>query len=147
MGFILEAGRLAPTACNYQPQRFYIIKSEKALEKVDSTTRFRFGVSAVILVCYDANVVWSIDDAGFSGPYCSGDQDASIAAASMMFEAEELGIHTLWIRGFDSESVAQTFYLPEGMIPVEGFQAQRMALQEESDGQLCSRTVSSGYTL
>ena len=27
---ILEAGRAAPTACNYQPQRFFIIRSEDA---------------------------------------------------------------------------------------------------------------------
>uniref|UniRef100_UPI004028B686 nitroreductase family protein n=1 Tax=Dialister sp. TaxID=1955814 RepID=UPI004028B686 len=25
---ILEAGRIAPTACNYQPQRVYVIRSE-----------------------------------------------------------------------------------------------------------------------
>ena len=24
---ILEAGRIAPTACNYQPQRVYVVKS------------------------------------------------------------------------------------------------------------------------
>ncbi len=25
---ILEAGRIVPTACNYQPQRFYVIRSD-----------------------------------------------------------------------------------------------------------------------
>ena len=35
---ILEAGRIAPTACNYQPQRFYVLKSEEALKKAASLT-------------------------------------------------------------------------------------------------------------
>ena len=50
--------------------------------------------------------------------YNSGEQDASIAATTMMYEAEELGVHTIWIRGFDSKTVVDTFGLPENMIPV-----------------------------
>lgn len=40
------------------------------------------------------------------------------AASTMMYEAEELGIHTIWIRGFDSKTVADTYELPDYMIPV-----------------------------
>jgi nitroreductase len=29
MDRILEAGRIVPTACNYQPQHFYVIKAGK----------------------------------------------------------------------------------------------------------------------
>ena len=36
----------------------------------------------------------------------------------MMFEAEELGIHSLWIRGFDSKTVIEAFDLPVNHIPV-----------------------------
>ena len=36
----------------------------------------------------------------------------------MMYEAEELGIHTIWIRGFDSETVSKAFDLPDNIIPV-----------------------------
>ncbi len=46
------------------------------------------------------------------------EQDASIAATTMMYEAEELGVHTIWIRGFDSKTVVDTIGLPESMIPV-----------------------------
>ena len=34
---ILEAGRVVPTACNYQPQKFYLIRSEEGLEKLKET--------------------------------------------------------------------------------------------------------------
>lgn len=33
---ILEAGNVAPTAVNYQPQRIYVLQSEEALAKVSS---------------------------------------------------------------------------------------------------------------
>ena len=36
----------------------------------------------------------------------------------LLQKAEELGIHTIWIRGFDSKTVADVYDLPEYMIPV-----------------------------
>ena len=30
---ILEAGRIVPTACNYQPQRFYVLRSPRRWRK------------------------------------------------------------------------------------------------------------------
>ena len=35
---ILEAGRIAPTACNNQPQRYYVLKSKDALAKAAKLT-------------------------------------------------------------------------------------------------------------
>jgi len=35
---ILEAGRIAPTAKNQQPQRVYVLQSEEALEKIRAVT-------------------------------------------------------------------------------------------------------------
>ena len=34
-----------------------------------------------------------------------------------MFEAEDLGIHSIWLRGFDAEKVQEAFDLPEGTVP------------------------------
>ena len=31
---ILEAGRIVPTACNYQPQKFFLIHSPEGQEKL-----------------------------------------------------------------------------------------------------------------
>lgn len=115
---ILEAGRIAPTACNYQPQRLYVIKSAQALEKARSTKASLSGCPLVLLVCYDRDTVWKNPKDRAYTLYNAGEQDASIVAASMMFEAEELGIHSLWIRGFDSKTVAETFDLPENHVPV-----------------------------
>ncbi len=111
---ILEAGRLVPTACNCQPQKFYILKSKKALELAAKVTPFTYNAPILILVCYDKNEVWKNKR---EDGYNSGEQDIAIAATTMMYEAESLGIHTLWIRGFNSKTVTENFNLPENIIP------------------------------
>ena len=117
LALILEAGRVAPTACNYQPQRVYVIRSAAAMEKAKSTGASLYGCPVALLVCYDRDTVWrNPADRGFAD-YNAGEQDASIVAASMMFEAEALGVHSLWIRGFDSMTVAEAFDLPANHVP------------------------------
>lgn len=115
---ILEAGRIVPTACNYQPQKFFLIRSEEGMEKLKQVTHFHYNVPLMILVCYDAREVWQNPSDRYYRNYNSGEQDASIAATTMMYEAEELGVHSIWVRGFDSKTVVDTFQLPEYMIPV-----------------------------
>lgn len=115
---ILEAGRVVPTACNYQPQHFYVIRSREGLAKLRQVTPFHYNVPLMLLVCYDARTVWRNPGDRYYENYNSGEQDASIAATTMMYEAEELGVHTIWIRGFDSKTVVDTYGLPETMIPV-----------------------------
>jgi len=64
LDIILEAGRLAPTAVNEQPQRIFVLKSEEALSKVRSICRYAFNAPVVLLVCYDKNVSWKADKYG-----------------------------------------------------------------------------------
>ena len=109
---ILEAGRIAPTACNNQPQRFFVLKSKDALAKAAKLT-YIYNAPVVILVCYLASEAWHNPRDGF----CSGDMDASIAASSMMFEAEDLGVHSIWLRGFDAAEVQKAFDLSAGTVP------------------------------
>ena len=115
---LLEAGRIAPTACNLQPQRVYVIKSSAAMEKAKATGASLCGCPVALLVCYDSRAVWRNPGDRCYEDYNAGEQDASIVAASMMFEAEELGVHSLWIRGFDSRDVIEAFDLPENHVPV-----------------------------
>ena len=114
---ILEAGRIAPTACNFQPQRLYVIKSEEGLAKAAKLT-YTYKAPVVILVCYDRSEAWINTRDHFYENYCVGEQDATIVAASMMYEAADLGVHSLWMRGFDAGAVAEAFALPENVCPV-----------------------------
>ena len=118
LALILEAGRIAPTGCNYQPQRIYVIQSEDAMKKAVGTGASLCGCPVALLVCYDLNEVWKNPNDRYFENYNCGEQDCSIVAANMMYQAEELGVHSLWIRGFDARDVADVFSLPENHVPV-----------------------------
>ena len=113
---ILEAGRIAPTACNYQPQRFYVLKSEEALNKLKGFTRMVYGAPIVLLVCYDRNQSWKNSVKSFGEDYDGGEMDACIVGTQMMYAATELGLGTLWARGFNTKEVHDAFNLPENIV-------------------------------
>ena len=54
---ILEAGRVAPTGANRQPQRLVVIESKEGMERLGRCTR-DFGAPLAILVCADTEEVW-----------------------------------------------------------------------------------------
>lgn len=113
---ILEAGRLAPTAVNEQPQRIYVLKSEEALEKVRGICKYALNAPVVLLICYDKNVSWKADKYG--DDFDAGEMNVCIVTTAMMMEATELGIGTLWVRGYHTQDVIDTFHLPENIVPV-----------------------------
>ena len=115
---ILEAGMLAPTACNNQPQCILIIRTPERKEKLEKICKSGLYYDTALLVCYDSDTVWRNPRDRCYENYNAGEQDASIVAASMMFQAEELGVHSLWIRGFDSQDVIDAFDLPANHVPV-----------------------------
>ncbi|MBS4536679.1 nitroreductase family protein [Clostridium sp. D2Q-14] len=114
LNLILEAGRIAPTAVNNQPQRILVLNNEKDLDKLSLCTPYRFNETLALLVCYDENVSWkrTFDKKD------SGGIDASIVATHMMLEAANLGIGSTWVGHFDPDSIRTTFDIPEHIIPV-----------------------------
>ena len=54
----LEAGRVAPTTVNFQPQVIYVIQSPEAVSKMASVTPYMFGAPQALLVCWDENICW-----------------------------------------------------------------------------------------
>ena len=111
---ILEAGRLAPTAVNAQPQRIYVLRSPEALEKIRGLTRCAFNAPVVLLIAYDADTEWHNPlEAGIT----SGQQDAAIVATHMMLTAYENGVGSCWVCYFPNTAVKAAFALPENEIP------------------------------
>ncbi len=112
---ILEAGRVAPTACNNQPQRILVIQSEEGLEKIGQTAPSKmFHAPCVLVVCADRTKTWirPMDEMN------SADIDASIVTDHMMLQAQELGIGSVWICYFDAKKLKEIFHLPEGIEPI-----------------------------
>ena len=115
---ILEAARLSPTAANKQPQRLFVLKSKESLQKAQSASfSSLYGAPVVILLCYDLDSVWHNQHETLLPDYNSGEQDCGIVATQMMYAAEEQGVHTIWIRGFDAGALQRVFELPANMIP------------------------------
>lgn len=111
---ILEAGRFAPTAVNFQPQRLYVLESDCALAKLKECTVFHFNAPVAILVCYDNTVSWK-------RPYDNkdmGDVDAAIVTTQMMLEVANLGLGTTWVGHFDPSAMKEKFELPDNIVPV-----------------------------
>ena len=69
----------------------------------------------------ESRAAWQNPGDRYYRNYNSGEQDATIAATTMMYAAEELGVHNVWLRGFDSKAVVDAFGLPEHIIPVMMF--------------------------
>lgn len=96
---IIDAGRIAPSACNLQPWKFLLVSSPAALEKVrDCYNRDWFRDAPHVLV-----VVGLMDKSwkrSFDG-YNSVETDAAIAMTHIILAAENEGVGTCWIAHFD----------------------------------------------
>ena len=110
MNLILEAGRVAPTACNFQPQKIYVAKSEDARKKLASVCRCTFDAPVILVVCYDRTRDWKNK---LMPGYESGETDAAIVCTHMMLQAFELGIGSCWVGYFNAQTVADVLGLPE----------------------------------
>lgn len=105
---ILEAGRVAPTAANRQPQRLLVVRSEEGLQKLKKAAK-TYDAPLAIIICGDRDDVWV-------RPYdkkSALDIDASIVTDHMMLKATELGLGTVWVCYFDPQIVRKEFNLPE----------------------------------
>ena len=111
---ILEAGRAAPTACNFQPQRVFVIRSAEAREKLKKCTRCHFDAPVVLLVCCDKRASWKRKYDGAD----SGVVDASIVTTHMMLAAEALGVGSCWVMHFNPAVVRSEFALADELEPV-----------------------------
>lgn len=114
IGMILEAGRLAPTACNIQPQKILVLRTKESLALWQKCTGCHFNEQLVMIICYDMTQSWKREYDGQD----SGITDASIVTTHMMLEATELGIGSTWIMYFDPAAVREEFGIPDYLVPV-----------------------------
>lgn len=112
--YILEAGRVAPTALNKQPQRFLVLSSPAGLEKLNKAGNTH-GSPLAIVVCALKDQAWVRPQDN----HPMTEIDPSIAATHMMLAAWEQGVGSCWITWFDPAIVKAEFNLPENVEPVD----------------------------
>ncbi len=110
---ILEAGRLAPTAKNQQPQHIYVLRSEEAIAKIESITKMTFHAKTVLLICGNADqaVITPFNNRN------SMETDIAIVTTCMMLKAVDLDLGATWVCWFDTDKTKELFRLPEGEEP------------------------------
>lgn len=109
---ILQAANLAPTACNYQPQKVYVVRSEQKRKELSEVCPCTFGAPVVFVVGYDVErsakgLVHDTHD--------FGDTDAAIVCTHMMLEAADQGLGTCWVGYFKEEKVKTVLGLPDNI--------------------------------
>lgn len=109
---ILEAAKVAPTACNNQPQKIYVVKSEKMRKALAEVTPCTFSAPVIFVVGFD--VSRSAKGLVFDG-HDFGDTDAAIVTTHMMLEAHQLGLGSCWVGYFNEEKVKAALSLPENV--------------------------------
>ena len=109
---ILEAGRVAPTACNYQPQRIYVVRSEENREKLAAVSPCTFDAPVILVVCFDTD---RHAKSRMMPGYTFGAMDATIVCTHMMLQAWELGVGSCWVGMFNDAEVAKVLSLPDNV--------------------------------
>ncbi len=112
---VLEAGRIAPSAVNYQPWHFVVIREPDNLKKLAGCYHREWFEKApvVIVICGDHGVSWTRKD---GKDHC--DIDVAIAVDHMTLAATDLGLATCWVCNFDPEKTRELLQLPGHVEPI-----------------------------
>ncbi|MBO5305558.1 MAG: nitroreductase family protein [Clostridia bacterium] len=117
---ILEAGRVAPTAKNNQPQKIYVVKNAEKLGKLAEVCRYTFDAPVILVIGYDKEREWQNP---LMPGYTSGETDAAIVCTHMMLAAWEEGIGSCWVGYFNEADIRAALDLPDtvrvtAMLPI-----------------------------
>lgn len=109
LDLILEAGRVAPTARNLQPQRILVLTDKTELAKLSECTKYGWNAPVIMIICYDKNVSYRRQFDGMDYGFIDG----SIVTTQMMLEIQDLGLGTTWIGAFNPAKVREVYNIPE----------------------------------
>lgn len=112
---VLEAARVAPSAVNYQPWHFYVVKSAEMKAKIGEAYQREWMKSAPVLIvaCGNKQISWKRSDGKEHMEI-----DLSIAVDHLTLQAAELGLGTCWICNFQVKKLKEVMQLPSGVEPV-----------------------------
>jgi nitroreductase len=113
---ILEAARLAPSAANYQPWHFFVVRDPAVRKALFPNERQAWITEApvVLVACGTPGKAWvrAYDQKNHL------DIDLAIAMDHMVLAATEEGFGTCWICAFDPAVFRSVLKLPAGMEPI-----------------------------
>lgn len=109
---VLEAGRLAPSACNNQPWKFIVVRDKRLRERLVSACKNQkfVGEAPVVIVGCATAPNYLMGGSEYSYPV-----DLALALDHMSLEAASLGLGTCWIGAFYQDRVKEILDIPDGV--------------------------------
>lgn len=154
LNLVLEAARIAPSACNRQPWRFIIVKDEATKRKLVSACNHQRWIwmaeAPVIIVACGNNKV--CDYGNNHGDYM-GDLsmavDVSVAFTHLILAARAEGLGTCWISWFSNDQVKKFLSVPEdwnvvALTPLGYPRVRDEAFREQCNRKSVKEIVSTG---
>lgn len=121
---MLEAARLAPSACNKQPWRFAVVEAEETRMRLIHEA-FLAGIPMTWAEDAGAIIALGMEKSAFThtiAPKISGVDypllDLGIAGEHLVLQAEELGLGTCWIGWIKPKEIRKIVDWPRRIEPV-----------------------------
>ncbi len=112
---VVDAARLAPSACNRQPWTFVAVRDADTRHSMLAKSRPAFADAPVVIVaCGHHDQAWHrpADNKDHT------DVDLSIAVEHICLASTALGLATCWVCSFDTEAVRRELGLPDEVEPI-----------------------------
>ena len=114
--YVKECTRLAPSAVNKQPWKFFLFTREedrRLMQQCYDREWFR-EAPAYVLACENHDEAWTrrYDEKNHA------DIDLAIAIEHLCLAASEQGLGTCWVCNFRVQLCQELFHLPAGLYPV-----------------------------
>ena len=114
LDYIMQCGRLAPSAVNRQPWLWLIVRSDEAKQKLQECYDREWFKTAPMYIVGMRNVNENWIRRYDEKPH--GDIDVAIATEHLCLAATERGLGTCWVCNYDTGKMQQLF-------PREGYEA------------------------
>ncbi|MCD8387210.1 MAG: nitroreductase family protein [Bacteroidales bacterium] len=112
---ILRAAQLAPSACNRQPWRFYIVEDADKRAELLAKSKPAFLAAPVVIAAVGLHdVAWHRPSDGKDHT----DIDVAIAVEHICLAAADQGVGSCWVCSFDVEAARRVLKLTEGEEPI-----------------------------
>ncbi|MCX6344988.1 MAG: nitroreductase family protein [Armatimonadetes bacterium] len=112
---VLDAARLAPTACNIQPFALIVIHTKGREAELNTIYKQPWFAQAPIVICACGapSQAWKRRD---GKSYV--DVDVAIAMDHLILEATNQGLGTCWIGAFDADAAREVLGIPDDVEPI-----------------------------
>lgn len=108
--YVLECARLAPSWMNKQCWRFVVVQNKSIIEEIAKTTtvinKWLRTVPVIIIACADPLLSGKINDIEYYKI------DVSIAMEHIILAANDIGLGTCWIGGFNEQKIKKLLEIP-----------------------------------